>query len=65
MAWEPLETAPKDGSDVLAQDADGFVRWTKFEFGDWVYNGWCENADQEEFECEQVWEPTSWDNPAK
>ena len=68
MAWQPIHTAPRDGKRIHARDADGVERVTWFDFGVWVYVGWRENDDRDEYETEEWWEPTEWDanrTPAK
>lgn len=60
MAWQPIHTAPRDGERIHARDADGVERVTWFDFGDWVYVGWRENDDRDEYETEEWWEPTEW-----
>ena len=60
MAWQTIHTAPRDGERIYARDADGVERVTWFDFGDWVYVGWRENDDRDEYETEELWEPTEW-----
>ena len=60
MAWQQIDTAPRDGERIHARDADGVERVTWFDFGDWVYVGWRENDDRDEYETEERWEPTEW-----
>ena len=68
MEWQPMATAPKDGARVHARDVDGNEQVTWFCDGDWVYAGWRETEDRDEYETEEWWEPTEWDanrTPAK
>lgn len=58
--WQPIETAPKDGAAVHARDADGDEHVTRFFYGSWVYTGWRETEDRDEYETEEWWEPTEW-----
>ena len=60
MDWKPITTAPTDGTGVIARDRYGDERWTWFAFGDWIYLGWRENADQDGYECEEIWSPIEW-----
>ncbi len=60
MAWQLIATAPKDGARVHARDAEGVDRVTWFCDGDWVYDGWRETEDRQEYETEECWEPTEW-----
>lgn len=54
--WQPIETAPKDGTEILAygrkQDGAYFVA---FEYGDW----WCAGPWDEGW-CELNHAPTHW-----
>ena len=63
MAWETIDTAPRDGARIHARDADGNDRVTWFSDGDWVYAGWRENDDRDAYETEEWWEPTEWNAP--
>ena len=61
MTWQPIETAPKDGTEFLAYDPDlGMV------IASWVMNGWyfnCFDGDGMGFYDQ---EPTHWQAlPAK
>ena len=60
MEWQPMATAPKDGARVHARDVDGNEQVTWFCDGDWVYAGWRETEDRDEYETEEWWEPTEW-----
>jgi hypothetical protein len=59
MEWQPINSAPMD-REIFARDAEGNERWTRSEFGSWTYKGWRENADREEYESDEWWEPTEW-----
>ena len=52
MEWQPMATAPKDGARVHARDVDGNEQVTWFCDGDWVYAGWRETEDRDEYETE-------------
>jgi len=59
MNWKPMSGAPNEGQ-VLARDVDGMERQTWNEGGVWLYEGWRENADQEEYQTVEFWEPTEY-----
>ena len=42
------------------EDVDGNEQVTWFCDGDWVYAGWRETEDRDEYETEEWWEPTEW-----
>lgn len=60
MNWKPIADAPTEGVRILARDADGMQRWTWFEDGGWLYDGYRETEDQQEYECEEWWTPTEY-----
>jgi hypothetical protein len=60
MYWVQINCAPRSGVKVLARDDDGVQRWTWFEDGGWVYEGWRETEDQQEYASEEWWEPTEY-----
>lgn len=57
MNWQPITTAPKNGSSIVARDDEGYIRWTWFEDGDWVITPF---QDDYGVDVEQVWEPIEW-----
>ena len=59
MHWKPISEAPPRVT-VLARDVDGIERWTWFDCGDWLYEGWRENEDQDEYQSVEWWEPTEY-----
>lgn len=53
--WQPIETAPKDGSEILGWSSisgEAYVMWWEAIHSDWV---WCIN-DLEDMFCD----PTHW-----
>jgi len=60
LTWHPIATAPKDGTTIFARDASGYEQWTKFDMGDWCYEGWFTDADGFEYPSEDWWEPVEW-----
>lgn len=50
ISWKPIETAPKDGTEILVLEAGGIyiARWVSpFMYnGYWSYDGWEELEDQ-------------------
>lgn len=51
MEWQPIETAPKDGRNILGHDKYSNVT----ECIRWVKNKWVTTWDHEEFD-----DPTHW-----
>lgn len=60
MNWLPIGGATLDGAKVLARDADGMWRWTWLEDGVWIYEGWRETEDRQEYAAECWWEPVEF-----
>jgi hypothetical protein len=61
MNWKPIGDAIKCNKiRVLARDADGTERVTWFEDGGWLYEGWRETEDRQEYASEEWWEPTEY-----
>jgi len=54
MQWEPIQTAPKDGTEILAADFDG-RHDTSFNVVWWFMNGWTVNAPGDNYAS-----PTHW-----
>lgn len=39
MTWQPMETAPKDGSVILVTDGEnyGLARWVESSYESWIF----------------------------
>lgn len=65
MTWQPIETAPRDGTPVLVANAKGAMttaRWEKEDCGTFVYEAWYLlfgglNAEETEIEWPTHWMP--------
>jgi len=54
-AWQPIETAPKDGTDILGWHEIAGTSQTCFSKGEWV----CPDWDEDRYiHC--TWSPTHW-----
>lgn len=58
MKWQPIETAPKDGSDVLVSCANGrrMVACWNSGLNHWVWASWSEDSLLRSLVCM----PTYW-----
>lgn len=53
QSWQPIETAPKDGTSILATEIDGEPVVSYFDEGGWVYS-W------HAYDGYHHWNPTHW-----
>lgn len=68
MKWQPIETAPKDGTWILACKGSfqpAIARWTQYHHGgSFEYIDPEDYADESHFDdivsCSEKWTPTHW-----
>jgi hypothetical protein len=66
--WQPIETAPKDGTRIIAVVAGYHIcvgvwvnkAWCYFDASDFFSEGMWERYQRERAEAGASWEPTHW-----
>ena len=67
MRWQPIETAPRDGTRIMARGPAGNVIRPQVRRQTWwgktshvpLY-GWCWMRHAQDFENVDLWNPTHW-----